>query len=191
MESECMSSVLSSPPPPDKLMEEIIIAYNNAGTFARRIQVLSLIATKYSFKYLKQFNSKSATSQETCAKAAELDGDGDDDSGDAPAAFAKSCFFNPPLSYHIYRQARLHYNDNGHGLSPVVRGASYVWRIPIEVVDTIIDFVSSPLNTQNVSFVVSIHLTFILHFHCFSGCLWDLEDQRSALKEVSSNSPNH
>ena len=172
VESECMSMALSSPPPPDKLIQEIVIAYNNAGTFARRIQVLSLIATKKSFKYLKQFNSKSASSQETGTKLAELDCDGeDDDSVDAPTAFVKNCFFNPPLSYHIYRQARLHYIDNGHGLSPVVRGRRYVWRIPIEVVDTIIDFVSSPLNTQNVSLNVCVSLSSILHFFTFSRLL--------------------
>ena len=152
VDTECMSYALSSPAPPDKLIQEIVIAYNNAGTYAKRIQVLSLIATKKSFKYLNQFNSKSASSKETGAKIAELDCDGDDDNAvDVPAIIPRNCFFNPPLSYHIYRQARLHHKDNGHGLSPVDRGRSFVWRIPLEVIDTIIDFVSSPLNTQNVS----------------------------------------
>ena len=165
VESECVSLALSSPPPPDELIQEIVIAYNNAGTYAKRIQVLSLIATKKSFKYLKQFNSKSASSKETGAKIAELDCDGDDDNAvDVPAIIPRNCFFNPPLSYHIYRQARLHHKDNGHGLSPVDRGRSFVWRIPLEVIDTIIDFVSSPLNTQNVSLDICSNLIAILDF---------------------------
>lgn len=149
IDSGCMSKALSTPVPPDKLMNEVIIAYNNVGTFSRRIQVLSLVATKVSFKYLKRFNSNLATSEEVGEKAAEADGDGvDDDVTSDPETHHK---FNPPLSYHIYRQARFHYNNNGHGLSPVVRASTYVWRVSRETVDAIIDFVSSPLNTQNVS----------------------------------------
>ena len=165
VDTECMSYALSSPAPPDKLIQEIVIAYNNAGTYAKRIQVLSLIATKKSFKYLNQFNSKSASSKETGAKIAELDCDGDDDNAvDVPAIIPRNCFFNPPLSYHIYRLARLHHKDNGHGLSPVDRGRSFAWQIPLEVVDTIIDFVSSPLNTQNVSLDICSNLIAILDF---------------------------
>ena len=127
VETNCMSKVLSSPPPPEKLLSEVVTAYNGVGTYAQRIQVLSLIATKYSFGDLKKFNSHSATSSEVGEIAANKDTDADDadDDNDWPGGFRIHCFFNPPLSYHIYRQARLHYHNNGHGLSPVVRARSY------------------------------------------------------------------
>ena len=167
VESNCMSKVLNSPVLLDRLLKEVVLAYNNAGTFAKRIQILSLVATKLSFQFLKSLNSKDASSQDIGEKAAKEDDadDADEDFHGDQVAWANQCFFNPPVSYHIYRKARLHYNDNGHGLSPVVRARSYIWKVPLPVVDAIIDFVSSPLNTQNVSLFFCIHLKVFLSAH--------------------------
>ena len=176
LDTASVDGVLNSAPPMDKIIHEMILAWNHADTWQKRIQILSMYSTRLSFSQLKGYNHPSVSPNQTGERAAVLDQDADGDGAPIvdPAA-GKSIYFNPALTYHTHRQSRMHYHNNNAGGAPLVRCKSYIWKIPLETIDAIIDFIASPLNIQNVS--LSLVSFPFLSKNCWLGCLWSLESK--------------
>ena len=142
-ESLSVDRLLGGTKYPDKLLAEAIRAYNFCSNRRSRTQILSLLVTKYSYSYLKQFNPPNAT-----AFAVNNEEELDEDLPNPKANVDQGLYFNPPLTPYKYNKARLHYYEHEFAMAPVHEGKRYLWRVNKEVVDAVIDFVTSPVNIQ-------------------------------------------
>ena len=142
-ESMSVDRLLGGPRYPDKLLAEAIRAYNYCSNRRSRTQILSLLVTKYSYSYLKQFNPPNAESY-----AVNNEEEQDEDLPNPRSNVDRGLYFNPPLTPYKYNKARLHYYEHEFALAPVTEGKRYLWRVNREVVDAIIEFVTSPANIQ-------------------------------------------
>ena len=141
--SRAVEKFLMNDPKPDGILIEIVLSYNGCGSYNHRIQVLSIIATKFSFSTLAKLNpdyvhqgrrgrhSEIGVSTENAMEDVECVHEVPDD-----------VTFNPPITKHIFQRARYHYFAFEHGNAPVVRPQSYTWRIRPEVINAIIEYVT-------------------------------------------------
>ena len=57
-------------------------------------------------------------------------------------------FFNPPMSWRAYNNCRLQYMRYERAFAPVYKRPKFVRRVSDEVVQRIIDIITSPTNVQ-------------------------------------------
>ena len=79
LDTASVDGVLNSTPPMDKIIHEMILAWNHADTWQKRIQILSMYSTRLSFSQLKGYNHPSVSPNQTGERAAVLDQDADGD----------------------------------------------------------------------------------------------------------------
>ena len=152
-DSEHVEKYLESQPPATAMLTEIILAYNCAASFQARVQIISCIVNIYSLKFLLKFNKKEKDM--VINDDSESENEEDENEADcAKLAMPTNIFWSPTYTKHIHRESKLHYNEFDHAFAPVVKKQSYKWRIDHETVSIIMDFVMSPINTQNMAYGV-------------------------------------
>ena len=145
----------------DSYIKEIVRAHNLACNPRERIQILSLVS-KLGFDKLRKFNPPK--NNEEMDEDETDDDEIDDDNGnvdDMEVSHAgdvklkgesKKIYWNPPLTWDYYKNARIHYGKFGAGGRPIEKKVYARERIKKEVLRTIIDFVTSDEQQQSVAF---------------------------------------
>ena len=133
------------------------------------LQILSLFVMRYSYAQLNALNPKNVQSRRSRRFDEELSND--DPVDVAVNQMSVKSTFNPPLvihlqpnqfyfllqfwwlntffqTEHIYHRARQHYHEFNCGGRKVPQRNIYRWRIKPLVVETILDFVTDPVNTM-------------------------------------------
>ena len=154
----------------DSYIKEIVRAHNMASTAREKIQILSLVS-KMGFGRLKKFNPPNVKEvesddeddtdidMETKDDEMDIEENVEDQIGNAgdvtlinKSKEGTKDYWNPPLTWDNYRNARIHYDKYGAGGQPVEVKVQPKERIDREVLRTIIDFLTSDEQQQSVAY---------------------------------------
>ena len=160
-------------------IEEIIKAYNCAVSYEHKIQIITCITQSHSFAELDKFNLKKFQTEvevddeeQLLPTVAE-----EDENLKAPSAPPMDeievadgaplrkrhktgqeqkpekdvVYWNPPLTYHLFRRARIHQKEHAAALQPVLKETRHVFRLDPAIFELIIDFITSENHQQNVA----------------------------------------
>ena len=158
-----------------KSMEQIIIARNLATSFDEKVQIMSIVAETTPFSVLNQYNPINERENlmiedgdeeedtiieeenvETLTETGKnlemsLNTAMKEEAGSLTKANnTKTVYFNPIFSRHEYRKARFHNRLSGAG-KPYVKEKSAKWKLSPEIMETIVDYVTSTQEMQSVA----------------------------------------
>ena len=135
-------------------MREIINALNRATSRHQRIQILSNFVTRFRYRDFAKHNvqKRSAKAEETQTSSESSDAASDEESSKDTEIQEKMPCINPPLSWRLYKAARIHFKRHGLLNEPVVKAKQKREKISPEVIDAVFDFVTGDEVTQNVAY---------------------------------------
>ena len=159
-ESKFVDKFLETAAPPDYLLSEVIRAYNATTDRKLRIQILSLLANEYTYATLAQFNPKNYKDTSSVKRSERLEEEGEKLEMESEVSTESvpeikvqdNLTFLYPVSRYIYRKARDHYRRHKHALARIPDTKITRWHWSLELVRSIVEFVSDPLNTQQVAY---------------------------------------
>ena len=167
-ESKVVESFLDNAPPLSSLLEEIIKSCNATADPRLRIQILSLIVNEVPYSFIANncnptwYKDKSSISreekEEEKAEAEAKEEIKNMDPEDANKALVfdiqipEGLKFTHPVTRHMWRRSKVHYDQHKCALAPVPKTKNTRWHWDLETVRAVVDFVSDPLNTQQVAY---------------------------------------
>ena len=143
-ESRTVEKYLSDDMVPSTVMKEIITAYNHAFEKQERIRILTLL--------VKDCKSYSVAAKYNPPHYSEEDYEDDEDAGNQDEHEQSGPYFNPPLSYRLWRSAQLLYYTNNFAMCKKESTRRSVWRIDPQIIEMVCDHVLSDSVTNNVAF---------------------------------------
>ena len=123
---------------PNKLLEELIISYNNAESRKERLKILSFIVNEYKYPFIRQFNAEYTVFYRQQVADVEVD-----KYSTINLMIPPEVKFNPPVTEKTWHKARLLYAQFGYGGGNVPETKIRRWKFSPEVIDSIIGEFSS------------------------------------------------
>ena len=167
-ESKVVDNFLDNAPPISSLLTEIIKSCNSSADPRLRIQILSLIVNEVPYSFIANncnptwYKDKSSVSREEKEdEEAEAEAKEEVKNMDPEEAnkllvldiqIPDDLKFTFPVTRHMWRRAKVHYKQHKHALAPVPKTKITRWHWDLETVRAVVDFVSDPLNTQQVAY---------------------------------------
>ena len=157
-ESRIVEKFLASTPEPDSLVKEVIKAYNACDDRRLRIQILSILGNDFTYPMIARYNSKNYKDTSSVSKQEREEEERQGDCNESKQNDTIGLTFNPPVSRYIFRKAKIHYRENKRAFAPVPKPIYTRWHWDLETVEAIVDFVTDPMNTQQVRMNESIKI---------------------------------
>ena len=167
-ESNVVENFLDNVNPISSLLAEIINSCNSTADPRLRVQILSLIVNEVSYPFIAQhcnpiwYRDRSSVSKEEekeeRAVAAEIGEVQEMDPEEANKVLVpdiqipEGLRFEFPVTRHMWRRAGYHYKQHKCALAPVTKKKTARWHWDLETVRAVVDFVSDPMNTQQVAY---------------------------------------
>lgn len=168
LESKIVDKFLDSPAPISSLLTEVIKACNSTADPRQRIQILSLICNEVPYSFIanncnplwyKDTSSISKEEQEeedvvkaTMEEVKSMSSEKASEVSVQDIQVPKDVKFDFGVSRYMWRRAKAHYRQHKYALAPVPKTKITRWHWDLETVRAIVDFVSDPLNTQQVAY---------------------------------------
>ena len=118
---------------------------------------MSLLASEFTYSALAKLHHSAYKGDTSSVSKSEADEE-EEQSGQADEVAKKiedgiiSDRFRYPVTRYIFRKAREHYQRHKYGLAPMPKTKIARWTWDADTIEAIVDFVTDPLNTQQVAY---------------------------------------